>query len=402
MVELDGAVFELFLSVYRFFPQALFRLRLDRSRNMRIGIDGLSLLFQRTGISTYTNELVANLRGLDFNDSVILFARNQRFGRSSYHSIPYRERIANYLYKEYQLPKKLAGIGVDIYHSPQGMGLPSSSHLHCPCLMTLHDIILVSLASDYYSSVWAKVFERRLRHKVESADHIITISKYSRSEILDWSGIDPSNVSVIYLGVSGRFRPVTDPQVVERVRHRYRLPERFILYIGSTEPRKNMRRAVEAFNLFKKKHANYHLVVAGVSYRYISLQKAFEGLNLERVLWAGYVEDLDLPSLYTMADLLFFPSLCEGFGLPPLEAMACGTPVVTSDKTSIPEIVGDAAILINPHEPKHMADALEKVLSSKSTRRMLIKNGKKHASNFDWEKTAKQTRELYARIIDQG
>ncbi len=368
---------------------------------MRIGIDGLSLLYQRTGISTYTDELVANLRGLDFNDPVMLFARNQSRGKSSYHSITYRERLANYIYKEYQLPRNLAEIGVDVYHSPHGMGLPDSSRLHCPCLMTLHDIILVSLARDYYGSTWAKVFKRRLLDKVRSVDHVITVSQYSRNEILDWSGIDPSNVSVIYLGISNRFGPVTDPRVMERVRHRYNLLGRFILYIGSTEPRKNMRRAIEAFNIFKKKHADYHLVMAGVSYKYISLQKTLEGLDLDRVLFSGYVEDVDLPALYSMADLLFFPSLYEGFGLPPLEAMACGTPVVTSDISSIPEIVGDAAILINPHDPEHMANGLEKVVSSNSTRLALMKNGKKHVLNFDWQKTAIQTRELYAEVIDQ-
>ena len=210
---------------------------------------------------------------------------------------------------------------------------------------------------------------------MESADHIITISEYSRNDILDWSGIDPSRVSVVYLGVSERFKRVTDPGVLADVRQRYGLPGRFILCLGSTEPRKNIRRAIEAFNLIKKKIPDVHLVVAGASFRYISPRKMFAGLDLEKVHWAGYVEDADLPAVYSMADLLFFPSLYEGFGLPPLEAMACGTPVVTSDSTSIPEISGDAAFLIDPLDPGGMAAALEEVLSSGKTREALIRKG---------------------------
>src|SRR5665811_247896 len=208
---------------------------------MRIGIEGLPLLFHRTGTSTYTHELVQNLRRLNLGDQVILFARHQRMAGASYHSISFAERTANYIYKEYRLPHELAERGIDIYHAPRDMGLPKTSRLPCASIITLHDIILVRLASDYYSPARARMYERRLRDRVEGADHIITISEYSRNDILDWSGIDPGKVSVIYDAVNETFKPVTDKAKLIAVSDRYQLPPRFALCVGSTEPRKNIR-----------------------------------------------------------------------------------------------------------------------------------------------------------------
>ncbi|MFA6002294.1 MAG: glycosyltransferase family 1 protein, partial [Thermoleophilia bacterium] len=273
--------------------------------------------------------------------------------------------------------------------------------LPCPCVMTLHDIILVRLANDYYSPTRARMYERRLLSKVNEADHIITVSGFSKKDLCDWSGIDPDKVSVVYNGVSGQFRKVTDPDTLDAVRRRYRLPKRFVFCVGSTEPRKNIRRAIEAFAQLRRVRADIQMVVAGVDYCRVTPGEAFDGLDLDGVVLAGYVQDVDLPAIYSMADLFFFPSLYEGFGLPPLEAMACGTPVITSSKSSIPEVVGDAAVLVDPRKPGEMAGALEMVLSSGGMREELISKGLARVSDFSWEKTAQQTREIYARIVNR-
>jgi len=367
---------------------------------MRIGIEGLPLLFHRTGTATYTHELVQHLRRLYLEDAVILFGRNQRGAGESYHEISYAERVANFLYKEYRLPAELAEQGIDIYHSPRDMGLPDPGRLSCPCVMTLHDIILVRLADDYYSPARAKMYERRLLSKVNEADHIITVSGFSKKDLCDWSGIDPDKVSVVHNGVSEQFSPMTDPDILDAVRRRYRLPKRYIFCVGSTEPRKNIRGAIEAFGQLRRVRADIQMVVAGVDYCRVSPGEAFEGLDLDGVVLAGFVQDVDLPAIYSMADLFFFPSLYEGFGLPPLEAMACGTPVITSSKSSIPEIVGDAAVLVDPRKPGEMAGALEMVLSSDSMREEFISKGVARVSGFSWERTAKQTREIYARVVN--
>ncbi len=366
---------------------------------MRIGIEGLPLLFHRTGTSTYTHELVQNLRRLHLGDQVILFARNQRMAGDSYHNISYAERVANYLYKEYRLPRELAEREIDVYHSPRDMGLPDPARLPCPCVMTLHDIILVRLASDYYSAAHARSYQRRLRDKVEGADHIITISEFSRNDIVDWSGVDPGKVSIVPNGVADKFRPVGEAAVLSAVTERYHLPPRYALCVGSTEPRKNIRTAIKAFSQVRRVRAELQLVITGVEYCGVGPDQAFAGLDLDGVHFAGYVHDNDMPAVYSLADVLVFPSLYEGFGLPPVEAMACGTPVVTSNATSIPEVVGDAAVLVDPRNAAEIAGAMEMLLSSPEVREDLILKGKAIASRYTWSACARETRKIYEQVL---
>jgi glycosyltransferase involved in cell wall biosynthesis len=366
---------------------------------MRIGIEGLPLLFHRTGTSTYTHELVQHLRRLGKGDKVILFARNQRMAGGSYHDISYTERAANYFYKEYRLPEELANRKIDVYHSPRDMGLPSPAKLPCASVMTLHDIILVRAASDYYGPAQSRFYERRLLKRVREVDHVITVSNFSKEDIVNWSGINEKKVSVVYNGVAEKFRPVTGNEELQLARSRYRLPHRFVLAVGSTEPRKNVRTAIEAFNRLRQVQSDIHLVVTGVDYCRVKPEKAFAGLDLEGVVFTGYVCDFDMPALNSLAEALLFPSLYEGFGLPPLEAMACGTPVVTSNTTSIPEVVGDAAVLINPKSASDIAGALEMVLDSQSTREELIQKGRERAASFTWKRTAAETRKIYDKLV---
>jgi glycosyltransferase involved in cell wall biosynthesis len=318
---------------------------------------------------------------------------------SSYHDISYPERFANYHYKKYRLPRELAERRVDIYHSPRDMGLPDPSRLPCPTVMTLHDIILIRMAPDYYRPHRARLYERRLLQRVRQVDHVITASEFSRQDALDWSGIDPEKVSVVYNGVSRCFRPVTDQRSLDQVDSRYGLPERFILFVGATEPRKNARRAIEAFRLLRQGRSDVSLVVTGGDYCRVDPASAFQGLDLHDVHFTGHVADAHMAAVYSRAEVMLFPSLYEGFGLPPLEAMACGTPVVASNLTSIPEVTGDAAMLVDPRQPGEMAAALEVVLSSADTRADLVEKGFARARRFSWVRCAEQTRAIYERVI---
>lgn len=366
---------------------------------MIIGIEGLSLLYHRTGTSTYTHELVQNLRRLGLGDRVILFGRNQKAAGSSYHDISYAERAANLLYKQYRLPGELTNRHIDIFHSPRDMGLPDPSGLPCPSVMTLHDIILIRMASDYYSRLRARLYEKRLLERVGAVDHIITVSEFSKRDLVDWSGIDPGRVSVVYNGVSERFRTVDDEDALAAVRSRYSLPPQFVLCLGSTEPRKNIRSAIEAFQQLGRVEPGLQLVVTGVDYRALSPEKAFAGYNLNGVHFAGYIADADMPALYNLADVFLFPSLYEGFGLPPLEAMACGTPVVTSSATCLPEVIGDAAMLVDPEDGAGFAGAVEMVISSGEVRSELIEKGRARAAAFTWRRMAEETRRIYEQVI---
>lgn len=366
---------------------------------MRIGIEGLPLFFHRTGTSTYTHELVQSLRRLGQGDTVVLFGRNQRMAGSSYHDISYQERFANYFYKKYRLPEELLNRHIDIYHSPRDMGLPKPGRMPCPTVMTLHDIILVRMASDYYNRGRARLYERRLLERVRSVDHIITASNFSKEDTVDWSGIDPDKVSVVHNGVSEKFRPVTEPELLDKARLRYGLPGRFILCVGSTEPRKNVRAAIEAYGLLRRGRSDVNLVVTGTEYMGLQPDEAFSGLDLDGIHFAGYISDSDMAAVYSLAAVLLFPTLYEGFGLPPLESMACGTPVVTSNVTSIPEVVGDAAVLVDPGNIGEIAAALEMLLSSSEMREQLVSRGLRQAADFSWRNSAEQTRRIYEKVI---
>jgi len=365
---------------------------------MRIGIEGLPLFYHRTGTATYTHELVQNLRRLPTGDTVMLFGRNQRMAGSSYHDISYPERFANYFYKKYRLPRELLDRRIDIYHSPRDMGLPKPSLLPCPTVMTLHDIILIKMASDYYKPSRARLYERRLLQRVQQVDHVITASEFSRRDTLDWSGIDPDKVSVVHNGVSRQFHPVSDEEELARVSSRYGLPDRFILSVGATEPRKNTRVSIDAFHLLRQGRSDIRLVITGGDYCGLNPSSAFAGQNLQDVHFAGYIADADMAAVYSLAEVLLFPSLYEGFGLPPLEAMACGTPVIASNLTSIPEVVGDAAMLVDPRNAGEIAAALEIILSSQETRSGLIEKGIARAARFSWARCAEQTRAIYEKV----
>ena len=366
---------------------------------MRIGVEGLPLLFHRTGTSAYTHELVQHLRRQNPQDTVVLFSRSQRMGGGSYHDISYLERAANFIYKEYRLPRELADNHIDIYHSPRDMGLPRPHHIPCPVVMTLHDIILVRLALDYYSPWQARIYEQRLLSRVRQVDQVITISRYSKQDIVEWSGVDPGKVSIVYDGVSSKFQPVTDKSRLSAVRMKYHLPHDFILCMGSTEPRKNTRASLEAYARLRELRPDIQLVVSGTAYCGVKPQEAFAGMDLDGVSFPGYIDDEDMPVLYTLARALLFLSLYEGFGLPPLEAMACGTAVVAADATSIPEVTGDAAMLVNPRDPIQVAAALDLLLSSENLRDELITKGHARSASYSWSETARQTRSIYEEVV---
>jgi len=189
-------------------------------------------------------------------------------------------------------------------------------------------------------------------------------------------------------------KPVADGSLLLKVRQRYRLPEQFLLYLGTIEPRKNIQALIKAYALLCREKGFCHkLVLAGdMGWKNEGLRELIQGLSLEdSIRFTGYVEDSDLPALYTLADLFVFPSLYEGFGLPVLEAMACGLPVVTSNVSSLPEVAGDAAVLIDPHSLDAIADGMRRMLVDRELRTKCIERGFERAKMFTWEKCAKET-----------
>ncbi len=223
-------------------------------------------------------------------------------------------------------------------------------------------------------------------------------SESTKRDLIELLHVPAEKISVVPAGVEPRFRPVRDTVKLSAVRSQYDLPQWFILSVGTLEPRKNLTRLISAYAQLRRQTGLPHsLVIAGKEgwlYQGIYDQVAKEGLT-EHVRFPGFIADDDLPALYTLADLLAFPSLYEGFGLPPLEAMACGTPVVASNNSSLPEAVGAAALLVDAEDVDGLADAMARVLGNANLRVRLADLGRAQAARFTWTEAAHRLLDAY-------
>jgi glycosyltransferase involved in cell wall biosynthesis len=229
---------------------------------------------------------------------------------------------------------------------------------------------------------------------------VITDSQASKADIVRFLRVPPQKVHVVSEGVAQAFRP-TSAHKVERIRGRYRLPHEYILFVGSVEKRKNLVGLLHAYAKLTASGRHSPLVVAGsANRRYPELSKVLQELDLEQdAIFAGYMPERDLPALYSGATLFVFPSLYEGFGLPPLEAMACGTPVVCSNAASLPEVVGDAALMTDPTDVEGLAAAMFRVLTQPDLAADLRQRGLARAAQFTWERTAHDTLAVYEKVL---
>lgn len=283
-------------------------------------------------------------------------------------------------------------LGVDVFHHPVGLVFPLQEKAN---VITISDLIPVHFP-HYYPDPWCnESFE-----KAGQMDLILTYSEFTKHDIAVTLGINEENVTVVPLAAHEQYRPIDNHDQIRAVRAKYDLLERpYILHIGSLEPRKNLTRLVEAFQMLKQEEPSldHQLVLVGSKVSMFQpIFEAIRGLNLEDdVKWLGFVPFDDLPAVLNGADLFVFPSIHEGFGLPPLEAMACGTPVVSSNATSLPEVVGDAGLLFDPYRIKEMAEAMHRVLADRYLRASLRQKGLERARSFSWEKTVRATLAAY-------
>ncbi|MVM39564.1 glycosyltransferase [Spirosoma sp. HMF3257] len=257
-------------------------------------------------------------------------------------------------------------------------------------LVTIPDVFHLAFYNTLSlpQKIYAKVV---MNAAVRKADRILTISNYSKNEIIQFTSVHPDKIDVIYLGLDrDLFHSINAIEEYERVRTKYNTPQKYILFVGNVKPNKNLKTLVSAFRLLLDKLPEYQLLIVGKKEGFINsddelFSQVIEDPELNnRVAFTGYVDLADLPILYSMASLFAFPSLYEGFGFPPLEAMACGCPVVASDRASIPEICGEAALYIDPAYPQQLADAIYQVISNEPLKESLVKKGYEQVEHYDW------------------
>jgi glycosyltransferase involved in cell wall biosynthesis len=252
---------------------------------------------------------------------------------------------------------------------------------------TLHDLIFLQYP-HYHKAYNRWYLTLTMPRYLKAADIIVTPSDCSKRDAIKYYNLPAEKIKVIYEAPAPTFKPLHNPAELARVRHTYNLPEQFILHVGTIEPRKNLTRLLEAFQPLLDEWPHLKLVLVGKKgWLYESFFERLQTLGLqERVIFPGYVAEADLPALYQLAQVFAFPSLYEGFGLPPLEAMACGTPVVSSNSSSLPEVLGDAGLLVNPTDTAALSQALRRILSDAELRADLSFRGQAQAQNFSWQK----------------
>jgi glycosyltransferase involved in cell wall biosynthesis len=266
-----------------------------------------------------------------------------------------------------------------------------------PFVVTICDLIYYlypNACPNRIGHLYARIM---MKHSVKNSKAVITISRYSKDDIVRHLKTPEQKINIIYIGIDQAYHPVEDATSVLR---KYHLPQRYILYMGNHEPRKNLAGLLKAYAMSKSRN-DYALVIGGKKdHRRNSLYETVSQLDIvQNVIFTDHLDQKDLAALYSAAGLFVFPSLYEGFGLPPLEAMACGTPVVCSNAASLPEAVGDAAVQFDPQNIDQMANAMDSVLCSPSLQKELVQKGFEQTRRFCWEKTAAMTIELYKKIL---
>jgi glycosyltransferase involved in cell wall biosynthesis len=381
---------------------------------MRIGIDARVLAFCDcpTGLYQYTYNLVNALQEIDSsNEYVLLFNAFRKRYRKYVKEYTFNR---NFLKKNCALPGRVLDImfhkvklpidfylgSVDVFHGPSFELLPGISG---KAVVTIHDLMFLS-NPGLLPEKTVEIFNYRLKRSLQKADRFIAVSEFTKSELQDRCNIPSSRISVVYNGVGREFSTIKSAEKAGALREKFGIKNRYLLYFGNVEPKKNIMRIIEAFNILKNSERIEHdLVIAGrKSYAdyYEKLIKRIRELGLKgRVFFTGTVHPYEAPLLYKGADVFIFPSLYEGFGIPVLEAMACGIPVVASNIAPIKEVCGDAAILVNPLNSEETASGMLSVLSDSSVKDRLIKAGLARVSGFTWEKTAKNTLSIYEDLL---
>lgn len=385
---------------------------------MRIGIDYTAAVSQRAGIGRYTRGIVGALAEQDTEHTFVLVVAGDGADATTPHGtnreasleanfrvrrLPMSRRLWTIVWHRLRLPLPvdlLAG-PMDVFHSPDYVLPPVRRGRK---VVTVHDLSFLRYPEGAEPSL-RRYLSTAVPRTVREADLVLADSENTRRDVVELLGVPAEQVDVVYPGVDREFTVVQDAEALEEVKRLYRISYPFILTVGTLEPRKNLIALLEAYSVLKNRHSFGHkLVVAGPKgWLYEGIFRRVDELSLTQdVVFLGFAPEEHLPALYSLADVLAFPSIYEGFGLPPLEAMACGTPVVTSDSSSLPEVVVDAALMVSPNDHEALADAIARVLEDADLREDLVRRGLARAAEFSWQATGEKLLSAYERLYERG
>lgn len=368
---------------------------------MRIGLDAHTLGSRVGGNETFIRNLVSSLSSVDVKNEYFVYAYSNEFVDGLING------VQNFQFKNlkpknpfiripFSLPQKMIEDRLDLFL------LQYAAPPICPApyVLVVHDI-----SYERYPEFFNKAELTRLRLltplSLRNASHVVTCSEFTKEDMIRHYRLSPKKISVIYYGKNEKYKLIKDTAALQATREKYDLLKPYILYVGNIQPRKNLNRLLLAFKDLKDRERIPHnlVIVGNKAWLYSDVFKLIKDSNLtNEIIVTGYVPEEELPLLYNAAELFVYPSIFEGFGFPVLEAMACGVPVVTSNSSSLPEVAGDGALLINPLSVSDMAQAMHKILTDTNLREELKEKGLRQAERFTWNKTANDFLKIFERV----
>jgi glycosyltransferase involved in cell wall biosynthesis len=388
---------------------------------MRIGIDYTSAVTQGAGIGRYTRELIQALLAIPADHRYTLFyaSKNKlpsdtfrtpaplRFGGYSPQStvrirhLPLHDKWLARIWHRARVPIPIELITgkIDLFHSPDFTLPPTLPGV--PTLLTVHDLSFIRDPDSAWPSLRAYLM-KTVPRSVQRATHILADSQATKDDLIDLFKTPPEKISVLYSGVDARFKPIRAGAEIDRVRAKYKIgPQPFALSIGTLQPRKNYRRLIEAYA--KLNQSDLELVIGGgKGWMFDDIFAQAKDLRLaDRVHFIGFVADEDLPALYSAANLFVYVSLYEGFGLPLLEAMACGTPIISSNTSSLPEVIGDVGLQVDPKNVEEITHAMKQMIDRSELRDQSRAAGLDRVQRFTWTSAAQKLLAIYDRLLNR-
>lgn len=372
---------------------------------MRIGIEAQRIFRKKKhGMDIVAIELIRALQETDKENSYYVFVKEDEddtciMPTSNFSIIKIRKAPYPY-WEQMLLPAEIKKYNLDLLHCTSNT---APLKIFIPLIVTVHDIIYLEKLNFLKGSAY-QIFGNLYRRLIvpiiiKKATIIITVSEYEKKVIKDY--FPNRNIAAIYNGVGDYFKKIIDNSWLQSIKARYKLPDEFIFYLGNTDPKKNMEGVLKAFSILMKKEKKVPtLLMLDIDRQYLKklLNKIGDPQLINQITFSGYIPNSELPAIYSQSIIFLYPSFRESFGIPILEAMACGSPVITSNTSSMPEIAGDAAILIDPQDPETLAAAIAKLILDPVLRQELSLKGIERSKNFGWIQNGKKTLLLYKQV----
>jgi len=382
---------------------------------MRIGIEAQRIFRKKKhGMDMVALELIRNLQTIDSQNEYILFIKPDVDERVIQESANFKIVKLNGgfypIWEQIALPRAAKKAGCQLLHCTSNTAPVFTS---IPLVVTLHDIIYME--SSYlkilrgsgslyqkFGNLYRKFFVPWI---VKKSHKIITVSHFEKKRIGQFFGMNnDTRLEAVYNGVSEHFKPVTDQKELNRVKEKYHLPDHYFFFLGNTDPKKNTKGTLKAFSDYLKQTGSDMRLVM-LDYDRQELEKILIEIGdtnlINRIVLTGYVVNTDLPAIYCQCEIFLYPSLRESFGIPMLEAMACGAPVITSNTSSMPEVAGDAACIIDPFKPEEITAAMVKIISDTHLKESLIGKGYLQAAKFSWKAMAENVLAIYRQLEER-